>query len=135
MIIFQKVKCAAQSYFKDFEMAIKSDIVFALSKRFPQLMMDDVNLSVNIILNEIGNALQQGRKAEFRAFGVFTTVKKKARATRNPKTGEPLMTPEKLAPKFKSSVFLNKRLNGAKNVVRRKRIKPSAAVAAMTAEI
>lgn len=116
-------------------MAIKSDIVYALSKRFPQLMMDDVNLSVNIILNEIGNAMQQGRKAEFRAFGVFSAVKKKARATRNPKTGEPLTTPEKLAPKFKASVFLNKRLNGAKNAVRSKRVAKNVTANSLSAEI
>jgi|GEM_PF-6763910 len=42
-------------------MPIKSDIVNILSKRFPQLTVEDVNLSVNIILNEIGNAMQQGQ--------------------------------------------------------------------------
>lgn len=92
-------------------MAIKSDIVQILSKRFTQLMADDVNLAVNIILNEIGNALQQGRKAEFREFGVFTAQKKKARMARNPKTGEQLIAPEKIVPRFKPSIFLNRRLN------------------------
>lgn len=77
-------------------------------------MADDVNLAVNIILNEIGNALQQGRKAEFREFGVFTAQKKKARVARNPKTGEQLMAPEKIVPRFKPSIFLNRRLNEPK---------------------
>ena len=95
-------------------MAIKSDIVNILNKRFPQLMMDDVNLSINVILNEIGNALQQGRKAEFREFGVFTAQKKSARTARNPKTGATLITPEKIIPRFKPSVFLNRRLNNPK---------------------
>lgn len=90
---------------------IKSDIVYMLSKRFPQLMHDDVNLSVNIILNEIGNALQQGRKAEFREFGVFTTQRKSSRVARNPKTGASLITQEKTVPRFKPSIFLNRRLN------------------------
>lgn len=92
-------------------MAIKSDIVSTLSKRFPQLMPEDVHLSVNIILSEIGNALQQGRKAEFREFGVFNALKKPARAVRNPKTGEKLVTSAKTVPRFKPSVFLNRRLN------------------------
>lgn len=92
-------------------MTIKSDIVHILSKRFPQLMLDDINLSVNVILNEIGNALQQGRKAEFREFGVFTARKKSARTARNPKTGAVLITPEKMVPHFKPSVFLNRHLN------------------------
>jgi integration host factor subunit beta len=92
-------------------MPIKSDIVHILNKRFPQLMMDDINLSVNVILNEIGNALQQGRKAEFREFGVFTAKKKSARTARNPKTGALLITPEKITPHFKPSIFLNRRLN------------------------
>jgi integration host factor subunit beta len=78
-------------------------------------MLDDINLSVNIILNEIGNALQQGRKAEFREFGVFTAKKKSARTARNPKTGAMLITPEKIAPHFKASVFLNRRLNSQKS--------------------
>lgn len=92
-------------------MVIKSDIVQALCKKFPQLMQSDVNLAVNIILNEISNALQEGRKAEFRSFGVFSTVKKNARISRNPKTGEILHTEAKIAPRFKSSAFVNKRLN------------------------
>lgn len=96
-------------------MTIKSDIVHILSKRFPQLMPDDINLSVNVILNEIGNALQQGRKAEFREFGVFTARKKAARTARNPKTGALLVTPEKIVPHFKASVFLNRRLNQPQN--------------------
>lgn len=95
-------------------MPIKSDIVHTLSKRFPQLTIGDVNLSINVILNEIGNALQQGRKAEFREFGVFTAKKKAARNTRNPKTGEMLISPEKVVPHFKPSLFLNKRLNTPK---------------------
>jgi integration host factor subunit beta len=95
-------------------MPIKSDIVHKLSKRFPQLMMDDVNLSINVILNEIGNALLQGRKAEFREFGVFTAKKKPARTARNPKTGSVFISPEKVVPHFKPSVFLNRRLNNQK---------------------
>lgn len=92
-------------------MQIKSDIVSILNKRFPELMVDDINLSVNIILNEIGNALQQGRKAEFREFGVFTAKKKPAGTARNPKTGAILNIPEKIIPHFKSSKVLNSRLN------------------------
>ncbi len=92
-------------------MVIKSDIVQILCWRFPQLMEDDVNLSVNIILNEIGNALQKGRKAEFSEFGVFTAQKKKAGVARNPKSGEQLIAPEKIVPRFKPSIFLNRRLN------------------------
>lgn len=103
-------------------MAIKSDIVHILNKRFPQLMMDDINLSVNIILNEIGNALQQGRKAEFREFGVFTAKKRLARSARNPKTGAMLITAEKIAPHFKPSVYLNRRLNNSEQEIN---IKPS----------
>lgn len=92
-------------------MPIKSDIISILNKRFPQLMIDDINLSVNVILNEIGKALQQGRKAEFREFGVFTAKKKAQRTARNPKTGALLTTPAKTVPHFKPSVFLNRRLN------------------------
>lgn len=82
-----------------------------LNKRFTQLKVADINLSVNIILNEIGNALQQGRKAEFREFGVFTAHIKPARTARNPKTGAILIMPEKIVPHFKSSALLNRRLN------------------------
>ena len=77
-------------------------------------MVDDVHLSINIILNEIGNALQQGRKAEFREFGVFTAQKKSARTARNPKTGAILITREKIVPRFKPSIYLNRRLNKPK---------------------
>jgi len=98
-------------------MITKSEIVQKLSERFKQLTPDDVKLSTNIILEEIGNALKNGHKAEFRGFGTFSTFIKSARVCRNPKTGEVIQIKAKVWPHFKPSAFLNKDLNKAKQQV------------------
>ena len=60
---------------------------------------------IDLFLNEIVDELSKGNRLEFRRFGIFTPVLRKARPySRNPRTGEELgpTKPKKWA-KFKQS--------------------------------
>lgn len=56
-------------------------------------------------------SLQQGYDVELRGFGTFKKKAVKARAGRNPKTGEPIQIPAKNLAKFYSSKALDKEMN------------------------
>jgi nucleoid DNA-binding protein len=57
---------------------------------------------VQSILNEIISALRRGQNVEFREFGVFTVLVRKARVGRNPKKpSETIAIPERRNVKFK----------------------------------
>lgn len=57
-------------------------------------------------LNEVANELVSGKRLEFRDFGVFETVKRKARTALNPKTLEKVPVPERMVVKFKPGRML-----------------------------
>jgi len=67
--------------------------------------------SVEIILQEIVDALSHGNRVELRGFGVFTTRERKARDGRNPRTGETVKVKGKNVPFFKAGKLLRQRLN------------------------
>ena len=56
---------------------------------------------VQAFLNEIIDELAQGNRLEFRDFGVFETVVRKARTALNPKTLEKVQVSSKVVVKFK----------------------------------
>lgn len=47
----------------------------------------DVSVAVDIILDSMAAALAEGRRVELRGFGSFSTRTRKARQTKNPRTG------------------------------------------------
>jgi integration host factor subunit beta len=50
---------------------VKSELLFALNEKFPELLLGDVELALNCILGQMGNALVQGERIEIRGFGSF----------------------------------------------------------------
>ena len=54
-------------------------------------------------LDSIGESLCEGRKIEIRGFGSFKVKQRKARVTRNPRTGEKIHVPSRSVPTFKPS--------------------------------
>ncbi len=72
----------------------------------------DVEKVVNVILEEIGQALARGDRVELRGFGAFSVRKRDARKGRNPRTGEPVKVPAKAVPFFKAGKELRARVNG-----------------------
>ena len=93
---------------------VKSKLLKQLAKNYPNFLKRDLEKFINIILDEIKQALKRGDRVELRGFGVFSTNIQKARISRNPKTGEKVNTPEKKTIHFKMSKDLFKKLNDEK---------------------
>ena len=74
---------------------VKSKLLKQLSDNYPNFLKKDLEKFVNIILNEMKNALKRGDRVELRGFGILSTNIQKARISRNPKTGEKIHTPKK----------------------------------------
>lgn len=71
----------------------------------------DTGLIVNLIMDNISQALVSGDKVELRGFGSFKVKTRRARLARNPRTGAAVNVPAKRVPFFKSSNDLKGRLN------------------------
>ncbi len=72
----------------------------------------DTGIIVNLILDNIGQALVSNDKVELRGFGSFKVKQRRSRQARNPRTGSAVEVPAKRVPYFKASNELKGRLNG-----------------------
>jgi len=91
---------------------IKSELIQKIAAANPHLFHRDVERIVNVIFDEIVDALARGDRVELRGFGAFTVKHRPAREGRNPRTGEPVPVEEKFVPFFKTGKDLRDRLNG-----------------------
>jgi len=89
----------------------KSKLLKQLSDNYPNFLKKDLEKFINIILNEIKQALKKGDRVELRGFGIFSTNTQKERISRNPKTGEKINTPKKKTIHFKMAKELFKKIN------------------------
>ena len=90
---------------------VKSKLLNQFKKSYPNFLKKDLEKVVQIVLNEIKQALKRGDRVELRGFGMFSTNIQKARISRNPKTGEKVNTPEKKTIHFKMAKEMFKKLN------------------------
>jgi|TARA_B110000090_G_C13206805_1_gene379202 integration host factor subunit beta len=90
---------------------VKSKLLKILSENYPNFLKKDLEKFINIILDEIRQALKRGDRVELRGFGIFSTNVQKARISRNPKTNEKVSIPEKKTIHFKMAKELFKKLN------------------------
>ena len=81
----------------------KSDILEQLSNNYPNFLKKDLIKFVNIILNEIENALKKNERVELRDIFTLETRIQKARIARNPITNEKININQKKSIKFKMS--------------------------------
>ena len=88
----------------------RSELIAALSFRFPSLMAKDADVAVKEILDAIGTALAQGCRVEIRGFGSFGTIYRPPRTGRNPKSGESVSVPAKYVPHFKAGKEMRERV-------------------------
>ena len=65
-----------------------------------QLPRHQTETVINLFLQCITDALRAGDKVELRGFGSFRLRRRKARAGRNPQTGETVQIPAKQVPWF-----------------------------------
>ena len=91
---------------------VRSELLQKLCNLHPNLIRRDVEKIVDIIFQEITNALYNGDDFEARGFGSFRIIERQARIGRNPKTGEKnIQIPSKKTIKWKCSKVLFKKLN------------------------
>jgi len=65
---------------------LKKELVDQISHDL-SIHKQDVAIAVDIILDSMTEALANDRRVELRGFGSFSTRKRKARQTKNPRTG------------------------------------------------
>jgi integration host factor subunit beta len=90
---------------------IKSELIHKIAAANPHLFHRDVERIVNVIFDEIVEALARGDRVELRGFGAFTVKYRAARQGRNPRTGVAVPVEEKFVPFFKTGKDLRERLN------------------------
>lgn len=88
----------------------KSDIIeeLALQYGIPRVRAEVI---VNGIFSTLIDALDEGKRAEFRGFGSFAAKEYEAYIGRNPHTGEATEVPAKRRIRFKMSEVLFSQLN------------------------
>lgn len=92
---------------------IKSELIEKIANINPHIVQRDVEQVVNVIFDEIIEALARGDRVELRGFGAFSVKHRPARTGRNPRTGDKVAVPEKYVPYFKTGKELRERLNEA----------------------
>jgi integration host factor subunit beta len=94
---------------------IKSELVRALNEKLPERQLSDVELAVNGLLKYLADALVQGKRIEIRGFGSFNLHHRPSRMARNPKTGDTVKLPAKVAVHFKPGKDMKDRVNAARD--------------------
>ena len=89
----------------------RSELIELLASKFPQLLPKDVELVVKTLLDDLTNALVEGKRIELRGVGSFVLHHRPARVGRNPKSGAQVMIPEKKIPHFKPGKELRERVD------------------------
>ena len=74
---------------------VKSDLIKELADNYPNFLRKDLIKLIDIMLNEMKNALKRGERVELRdVFSIEPRIQK-ARLSRNPKTNQKVFTSEK----------------------------------------
>jgi integration host factor subunit beta len=94
---------------------IKSELIQKIASTNRYLHHRDIERIVNVVLNEIVEALARVARVELRDFGAFTVKHRAPRIGRNPRTGASVSVAEKFVPFFKTGKDLRERLNGHKH--------------------
>lgn len=92
---------------------LKKELVDRISDNLA-IHKQDVIVAVDIILDSMAEALSEGRRIELRGFGSFSTRKRKARQTKNPRTGVMMDIDERKTIHFTMSKSLKEALINGK---------------------
>ncbi|MEA2114889.1 MAG: HU family DNA-binding protein [Thermodesulfobacteriota bacterium] len=85
---------------------LKRELINGVSERLGDYYKQDVAQAVDIILEEISQALTEDRRVEIRGFGSFSVRTRKPRTTKNPKTGKMMDIPARKTLHFTMSKSL-----------------------------
>lgn len=89
---------------------LKRDLINKVTAQLDGYLKKDVEQVVDIILETMAAALNQGRRVEIRGFGSFAVRQRKARKTKNPKTGTIMDIPARKTLHFTMSKSLKEAL-------------------------
>ena len=89
----------------------KSDLVSKISNKSDSFIEEDIEKSVNSILELISKSLSKKKRVEIRNFGTFSIRSREERLSRNPKTGTSVLVEAKNHPYFRASKNLKQSLN------------------------
>ena len=89
----------------------KSDLISNISNKSDSYSEDDVEKSINSILNLITKSLINKHRVEVRNFGTFSIRYREERLSRNPRTGTSVLVEAKCHPYFRASKNLKQSLN------------------------
>ncbi|OGQ99288.1 MAG: integration host factor subunit beta [Deltaproteobacteria bacterium RIFOXYD12_FULL_57_12] len=85
---------------------LKRDLINEVTENLEGYLKKDIDQAVEIILETMADALTQGRRVEIRGFGSFAVRERKARKTKNPKTGKIMNIPPRKTLHFTMSKSL-----------------------------
>jgi integration host factor subunit beta len=91
---------------------LRSELVAKLQEEMAPLKAAEVEHAVDVVLEEIGEALAGGGRVELRGFGAFSVRSRDARTGRNPRTGAAVKVDAKKVPFFKPGKELRLKVNG-----------------------
>ncbi len=77
----------------------------------PRVTKRDCGLVVDAFLDAVREAFAQGDRIELRGFGTFKVRHRKARTACNPRTGEPVAVPPRVAAVFQPSRHFRSRVD------------------------
>ena len=78
----------------------KADLIFSVSKE-AGITKAEANTVIDSLATKITDELKRGRKVFLPGLGTFSVAQRKARAGRNPRTGESIRIPARKAAVFR----------------------------------
>ena len=89
---------------------LKKDLINQVTAKMDGYLKKDISKAVDIIIETMSESLDQGDRVEIRGFGSFSVRKRKARQTKNPKTGKVMDIPPRKTLHFAMSKSLKEAL-------------------------
>ena len=89
----------------------KSDLIKNISLQTDSVKKNDIEESVNQLINFISNSLLEKNRLEIRGFGTFSSRFRSTRLARNPKTGTSITVGSKFYTYFRPSKLLKQQVN------------------------
>ena len=89
---------------------LKGNLVDEVTDRLDGFLKKDVRQVVDIIVDTMSGALNEGKRVEIRGFGSFSVRQRRARKAANPKTGKIMNIPQRKSVLFTMSKSLKETL-------------------------
>jgi len=94
----------------------RSMLIEKVSEKVEGLTLKQTEIVVETVFDSIKDALSRNEKIEIRGFGNFRLKERQPRKARNPKTGDSVEVPSKMAVRFKAGKALREALNDGEDV-------------------